>query len=80
MTDKNKALPQKWNLEDLFATLIKIPSMRVLQDIVFIAQELGALEKKYNFLPTAGTFGLPYSVELEADVWGLEKRGIIYQR
>jgi uncharacterized protein YwgA len=80
MTDKNKSIPQKWNLEDIFVTFPMISSLRILQDSIFIAQELGALEKKYNFVPISGTFALPYSFELERDVLELEEKGIIYQR
>lgn len=67
-----------WSLKDIFYAVNKFPTTRNLQDVVYVAQELGTLTKKYEFIPSGSSFALPQSPDLEKDLLLLKYKGIVY--
>jgi uncharacterized protein YwgA len=70
-------MDQKWKLQDAFASMQSVANVRVLQNAIYIAQDAGLLKVKYDFLPTSGSFALPYSVDLHRDLMQLEQDDLV---
>jgi hypothetical protein len=62
----------QWDLKDVFVAVHCVPSSRALQDMIYLAQEVGALTCRYEFAASGGSFCLPYSPEVHRDLLRLE--------
>jgi hypothetical protein len=71
-------MTEEWTLEEVFASIHRVPTSRALQNVIYVAQELGTLTAKYEFLPSGGSFALPYSPEVENDLFRLEYENVVF--